>query len=167
MNNNTPSPATPGHSDHPPDAEEVWFAGCHSDVGGGAVENDVEHSLANISLRWMVKQVVISQCGIKFDQGALGKAYINVPNIIPGVPSTSSASPGEDNREIQAQKLEVGADIHDELKIQWRWWLLEIIPMKYMWQEDNGKFGSKWGYVLAKVALWSERVILTCVETLS
>ena len=27
--------------------EEVWFAGCHSDVGGGAVEDAVRYLLAD------------------------------------------------------------------------------------------------------------------------
>ncbi|KAF8627442.1 hypothetical protein AX17_006256, partial [Amanita inopinata Kibby_2008] len=46
------------------DVLEVWFAGCHSDVGGGAVLNGSPHSLANITLRWMVREVMTSQCGV-------------------------------------------------------------------------------------------------------
>jgi len=33
------------------DLLEVWFAGCHCDVGGGAVRNEERHRLANIPLR--------------------------------------------------------------------------------------------------------------------
>ena len=58
--------------------QEVWFAGCHSDVGGGAVEDTVRYSLGDISLRWMVKQVVLSQCGILFDTAALRRADIDI-----------------------------------------------------------------------------------------
>ncbi|KAG9085358.1 hypothetical protein FRC07_013392, partial [Ceratobasidium sp. 392] len=36
--------------------EEVWFAGAHTDVGGGSVKNGERYSLARISLRWMVRQ---------------------------------------------------------------------------------------------------------------
>lgn len=68
-----------------PPVLEVWFAGCHCDVGGGVVENTVPYSLADISLRWMVKQVYLSQCGIIFDTGALGKANI-VPPVVVTVP---------------------------------------------------------------------------------
>jgi len=46
-----------------PDIKEVWFAGCHSDIGGGAVCNDVEQSLSNISLRWMVREIIASGLG--------------------------------------------------------------------------------------------------------
>ena len=58
--------------------QEVWFAGCHSDVGGGAVEDSVRYSLGDISLRWMVKQVIISQCGIRFDAAAMKRADIDI-----------------------------------------------------------------------------------------
>jgi len=61
-----------------PAVQEVWFAGCHSDVGGGAVEDTVRYSLGEISLRWMVKQVVLSQCEIKFDAAALRRADIDI-----------------------------------------------------------------------------------------
>jgi uncharacterized protein (DUF2235 family) len=43
---------------HPPirwqDAEEVWFAGCHSDVGGGYAPDKA--SPADVSLRWMLEE---------------------------------------------------------------------------------------------------------------
>ena len=56
--------------------QEVWFAGCHSDVGGGSVEDTFRYSLGDISLRWMVKQVRLSGCGIMFDPAALIRADI-------------------------------------------------------------------------------------------
>ncbi|KAG8925575.1 hypothetical protein FRC00_003842 [Tulasnella sp. 408] len=37
---------------------EVWFAGCHADVGGGSTKNDDIHTLANPSLQWMVSEVL-------------------------------------------------------------------------------------------------------------
>ena len=61
---------------------EVWFPGCHSDVGGGSVEDTVRYSLGDISLRWMVKQVLLSDCGIIFDDEALWKADIDVSTIV-------------------------------------------------------------------------------------
>ena len=74
---------TPSRTSDPlPAVEEVWFAGCHSDVGGGAVEDTVRYSLADVSLRWMVKQVILSQCGIKFDAAALRRADIDVSTIV-------------------------------------------------------------------------------------
>lgn len=55
----------------PSDVMEVWFPGCHSDVGGGNVKNSLKVSLAQITLRWMVEQVILSNCGIVFDEEAL------------------------------------------------------------------------------------------------
>jgi len=164
-----------------PAVEEVWFVGCHSDVGGGAVEDTVRYSLADISLRWMLKQVILSQCGIKFDATALRRADIDVSTIIPlgptqptveqvwrkksgveaGVSSpTSPGSSGEDGsmeytirkgeeKDVEAQawprEQDGLTDIHDQLKSQPMWWPLELMPMKFIWQEANGRWKSKWG----------------------
>jgi len=70
---------------------EVWFAGCHSDVGGGSVEDVVRYSLGDISLRWMVKQVLLSDCGIMFDDAALARADIDVSTIIFTSPAQQNA----------------------------------------------------------------------------
>jgi uncharacterized protein (DUF2235 family) len=43
--------------------EQVWFAGVHSDVGGGYSEDQC--SLSDITLKWMVEKAV--HCGLKFD----------------------------------------------------------------------------------------------------
>lgn len=36
------------------DVDEVWFSGCHADVGGGSHHNRVQNSLSFIPLRWMI-----------------------------------------------------------------------------------------------------------------
>lgn len=38
-----------------------------TDVGGGECKDDRVHSLSNISLRWMLREIARSQCGILFD----------------------------------------------------------------------------------------------------
>jgi len=48
------------------DVREVWFAGCHADVGGGSVPNDTENSLARTSLRWMILECFRTGTGILF-----------------------------------------------------------------------------------------------------
>jgi uncharacterized protein (DUF2235 family) len=50
--------------------EQVWFAGVHSDVGGGYSAS--ERGLANVSLRWMVNRVS-DNCGIELDLMPLAK----------------------------------------------------------------------------------------------
>ena len=171
--------------------QEVWFAGCHSDVGGrcsafyhrlllshsdgffsegGAVADDCRYSLADISLRWMVKQVVFSQCGILFDHTALRRADIDISNIIftdphqptvgdlwkkgPQVSEPSAAASNHENddrangdgvTEPWPVDQDALTDSHDQLKSQKVWWMLELFPMKYAWQEANGKWNAKWG----------------------
>ncbi|TCD70154.1 hypothetical protein EIP91_004624 [Steccherinum ochraceum] len=206
------------------DVLEVWFSGCHSDVGGGSVPDSTLHSLSDITLRWMVRQVVLSQCGISFDSDALARAKI--PNSVftgvgfpvtppvPGmgagsgsgmagtqttlklkpvddnesekekekekgnpnanangeaenpfaspkppaqklsleVPSTDNA-PGDDGASQTSNALtEVDAvqPIHDELQLKWAWWLLEIIPMKYSYQDGKGRWHTKFGVHLGE-----------------
>ncbi|KAJ8494661.1 hypothetical protein ONZ45_g13155 [Pleurotus djamor] len=54
----------PREGDARGDVKEVWFAGTHSDVGGGNIEN---HSLANFgpSLRWMMQEA--EKRGLRFE----------------------------------------------------------------------------------------------------
>ncbi|CUA73009.1 putative protein YEL023C [Saccharomyces cerevisiae S288c] [Rhizoctonia solani] len=55
------------------DIKEVWFKGEHSDVGGGSAgpENDNYSMLSNISLRWMIRQILECRVGILFDHLAI------------------------------------------------------------------------------------------------
>ncbi|KAF8879291.1 hypothetical protein BD779DRAFT_1447023, partial [Infundibulicybe gibba] len=56
----------------PTDIEEVWFAGCHCDVGGDQVlSNDTKTNLARIPLRWMIRECFKSNSGIIFDTEGL------------------------------------------------------------------------------------------------
>jgi len=50
----------------PTDIYEVWFMGCHCDVGGGAVANGTRNALARIPLRWMIRQCFLAKTGIMF-----------------------------------------------------------------------------------------------------
>ena len=40
---------------------------------------------------------------------------------------------------------DVLTDSHDELWLRKVWWMLELFPMKYAWQEASGKWNAKWG----------------------
>jgi hypothetical protein len=133
---------------------------------GGSVADDCRYSLAGISLRWMVKQVVLSQCGILFDHAALRRADIDIANVFtdhqqPTVkdlwkrePQTSKSpspapdhedSDGEDAAETWPTNQDVLTDSHDQLKAKKAWWMLEMLPMKYAWQDAKGKWHAKWG----------------------
>ncbi|KAG5351898.1 hypothetical protein C0989_004619 [Termitomyces sp. Mn162] len=65
------------------DVEEVWFAGCHCDVGGGSVANKTRHSLARISLRWMVRECFKANTGIMFDTDALRTIGLDPTTLYP------------------------------------------------------------------------------------
>ncbi|KDR82959.1 hypothetical protein GALMADRAFT_238664 [Galerina marginata CBS 339.88] len=121
----------------PDDVLEVWFSGCHSDIGGGAVTNETVSSLANISLRWMVREAMLASCEIKFDAAALERANINLE-----LEPTS-----EDIEMDQADALE---PLHDELKLDPLWWLLEIVPLQYSWQDGQNVWHREWSFHLGR-----------------
>jgi len=162
-NEHSPTSSTPSDFPH---VQEVWFAGCHSDVGGGSVDDTFRYSLGDISLRWMVKQVKLSGCRIEFDPDALRRADIDVAAILLAgpmeattIPSAPLAPHGEEGSEddlirreskaeILSQVPEVQADIHDELGtfgfssfFSWTklvYWFLEICPATFIWQDAGG-----------------------------
>ena len=180
------SPATAAPPEHLPAVQEVWFAGCHSDVGGGAVEDTVRYSLGDVSLRWMIKQVVLSKCGIRFDAAALERADIDVSTTalacptqqtvdqlwkwkseaVPA-PSTLLAPSEEDGSEEDLipkgkgkddvaevwPQEDIMADTHDKLKSQPWWWILELVLMKFAWQEADGTWKSKLGYPVTSLSI--------------
>ena len=172
------------------DVLEVWFAGCHSgqfkfhklvfvnllrvlpDIGGGNVQDDVKVSLAQITLHWMVEQVIQSQCGILFDSDELARIGFILPphspqilpdsniNGLPLVPSKIQTTPNAiDTSGSVVQKLRneptpsleaypersnAIAPLFDELKINKLWWLLEILPASNSWQDHNWVWHNKW-----------------------
>lgn len=65
------------------DVLEVWFAGCHADVGGGAVPNEERHMLSRVPLRWMIRQCFECDTGILFDTAALAETGIDVQTLWP------------------------------------------------------------------------------------
>ncbi|KAJ4490904.1 hypothetical protein J3R30DRAFT_3694791 [Lentinula aciculospora] len=75
------------NKDHsqPTDVEEVWFAGCHCDVGGGSVSNDTTINLARIPLRWMIRECFKTNTGILFDCNGLRGLGMNPDALYPEV----------------------------------------------------------------------------------
>ncbi|KAH8987748.1 hypothetical protein EDB86DRAFT_2949147 [Lactarius hatsudake] len=136
------------------DLKEVWFAGCHTDVGGGSTPDSTKHSLANIPLRWMVQEVMREECGIQFDLNAL--ARWNIPVTVGRDPSTSGApSQGSENGKGRTEgsatesdridALDIVQPIHDDLVDVPVWWLLEVIPTEFTYQNAQGKWVTNWG----------------------
>ncbi|KXN92070.1 hypothetical protein AN958_10122 [Leucoagaricus sp. SymC.cos] len=67
------------------DVEEVWFAGCHCDVGGGSVPNDTRPNLAHIPLRWMIREMFKMNTGIIFKSEMLRVIGIYPERLYPEV----------------------------------------------------------------------------------
>ncbi|KAK2462564.1 hypothetical protein APHAL10511_005407 [Amanita phalloides] len=65
--------------------EEVWFAGCHCDIGGGSVENGTRYSLARIPLRWMVRECFKAKTGILFNTTSLFDIGLDPNSVYPQV----------------------------------------------------------------------------------
>lgn len=65
------------------DVLEVWFTGAHADVGGGAVKNEERHKLAQIPLRWMIRQCFECDTGIMFKAHRLAEEGIDVHTLYP------------------------------------------------------------------------------------
>ncbi|KAK7036089.1 DUF2235 domain-containing protein [Favolaschia claudopus] len=69
----------------PTDIEEVWFSGCHCDVGGGSVDNETVQNLARIPLRWMVRECFKMKSGIMFDCEGLRSIGLDPACLYPEV----------------------------------------------------------------------------------
>ncbi|KAF8829500.1 hypothetical protein HHX47_DHR3000528 [Lentinula edodes] len=69
----------------PTDVQEVWFAGCHCDIGGGAVKNDTRNSLARIPLRWMIRECFKVGTGIMFHQEILKQVGLDPEGLWPHI----------------------------------------------------------------------------------
>ncbi|KAJ6511738.1 hypothetical protein DFH09DRAFT_1049688 [Mycena vulgaris] len=144
------------------DVEEVWFAGCHCDVGGGALPNATRNSLARIPLRWMIRQCFLLDTGILFHADMLRLVGMDPATLYPHVlarpPPILQARQESQRSERTAGSAVVDCDfgseeeedlvdaltpINDELKRVKLWWLLEIIPQTLRYQENNDLWKQK------------------------
>lgn len=123
----------------------AWFLNfIHDpDVGGGSVTDITKNSLAQIPLRWMVRQVITANCGIQFDETAFAR------NGLPELSSFASCAPTKaSEEELALNKANALEPIHDQLKKKPFWWLLEIIPLHFSWQNSKGVWNTDYGYVI-------------------
>lgn len=95
-----------GHSE-PQDYLQVWFAGVHSDVGGGYPET--ESGLSKFPLLWMLDEAV--KCGLTVDQRAVHQLAWGIQRK--GSPFSYVAP-------------DATSILHDSMSIGWR--ALEFIP---------------------------------------
>ena len=90
------------------DVKEVWFAGVHSDVGGGYPEED--NTLSMIPLQWMIEEA--RREGLLIDPGRYAR-------VLGGQACGQEVSFAPD----------AGAKTHESLTGPW--WIVEFLPMNY------------------------------------
>lgn len=110
----------------PQDVKQVWFAGVHSDIGGGYPED--ESALAKIPLGWMVGEA--REHGLQF-RDRLVKYLVD------------GDKPDNHPRDYTAP--DPAADQHDSMNPAWR--LLEVLPKRSKWRDDPEKRGGLGAYL--------------------
>ncbi|KIP04937.1 hypothetical protein PHLGIDRAFT_75091 [Phlebiopsis gigantea 11061_1 CR5-6] len=137
------------------DVKEVWFAGCHCDVGGGSVPNMTHHNLARIPLRWMVRQCFLADTGIRFhaarlrgiglDPGALYPTVRERPEGLYLRPGTTVPDGGAGARlsEEEEDLADALCPIYDQLALRRGWWALEVVPLRHRVQLEDDSWVSE------------------------
>jgi len=69
------------------DVKEVWFAGCHCDIGGGSIPNGTPHKLSRIPLRWMIRECARTGSGVLFDPECLKTLGLNPDRLTTSPPA--------------------------------------------------------------------------------
>ncbi|KAF8996537.1 hypothetical protein BDQ17DRAFT_1429684 [Cyathus striatus] len=157
----------------PTDVVEVWFSGCHCDVGGGSVRNGTRPNLARIPLRWMIRECFKTKSGIIFETNGLRRLGLDpsclYPDVLPRSPALPSGGitqpipPKEQSKaeiaaaaEAEMQETEEQLDlkdsmspVYDQLSLHWFWWILELLPMWHRWQLSNDSWIYRLGSTLA------------------
>ncbi|KAK8847716.1 hypothetical protein IAR55_005575 [Kwoniella newhampshirensis] len=95
-------------------SKEVWFLGCHSDVGGGNDENG-QASLSNITFRWMLREA--EHCGLKLDApNVLLQSALDVPPVAKYIESIPNLSPLVD--ELKQHFFHRLIQLHEQAEIR-------------------------------------------------
>lgn len=110
------------------DSKEVWFAGVHSDIGGGYPE--AESGPAKTVLNWMMGEA--KENGLRFDQE---KSDLLVLGQNPSNSTFDYTGPDS------------SADLHDSMTVAWR--VLEFLPKRTKWQEWPARL-SLFGFFLPR-----------------
>ncbi|KIO25633.1 hypothetical protein M407DRAFT_25010 [Tulasnella calospora MUT 4182] len=111
---------------------EVWFAGNHSDIGGGYDPDESEGNTSNPSLVWMLNQILQTQVPIFFNKNAIldSQQWLGAEEL-----------PKEDKPRIDVlagfrpvysrftTKTPVRAPLHDEFRGNFApiWWIIEVL----------------------------------------
>jgi hypothetical protein len=153
----------------------IEFRALFADVGGGSTADGEPHALSSISLRWMVREAATAACNLRFAPGVLERLGIASHSVGPHngctppttdvltdgttkpmlgqATSTSqgeSAIPVADLDPSTLDAVDALAPEHDELALRRHplWWIFEILPLSYLYQDSNGAWIRRWRCVL-------------------
>jgi hypothetical protein len=87
----------------------------------------------------MMREIVASQCGIIFDEEALRRYGIDLISF-PLLPAQA------DPEKTGPDAADAVQPIYDELQIRPMWWILEVMPMRYSYQDGEGRWKHDWRY---------------------
>ncbi|KAJ6084364.1 hypothetical protein N7486_011164 [Penicillium sp. IBT 16267x] len=129
--------------DGPPvDIKEVWFAGNHSDIGGGyGLEKGQKHLLSDTALNWMLQEVL----NLEGSESKLQFQTLNVDDVS----KAENAFPGKEEPGTDAFSLRRKTNQpHDTLRfghgtpfiMVLLWWILEILPIFTRLELEHGKW---------------------------
>lgn len=99
-----------------------------------------------------MQEIVRANCGILFDYDAF--AQWEIPTTIgqgDSSPANRASGSGEPITDNQADAVDDVQPIHDQLKAMPLWWILEIIPTSYTYQNLKDKWVTKWRLVITPV----------------
>lgn len=126
------------------DVREVWFRGEHSDIGGGSAgpiytpsktpgqPDQIDRTmLSNITLRWMIRQIIECKTGILFDYTAVDE--YRAMGVLESPPSLDQAATCWDGvrrveESIKLDKEDIKRPIYDSIGWSMLWNPLELAP---------------------------------------
>jgi len=81
-----------------------------------------------------VREVIASKCGVSFDPASLARAGIDI-------------SPERTPHEMEMDDKDCLQPMNDELVKTKMWWVLEIFPLHFTWQDVQGDWHTNYGWV--------------------
>jgi len=113
----------------------------------------------------MIEQIIASECGILFEdeelrtlgiimpvkaaqnRTTLDSPAIKEPDTVSNLQRCNVGSSGSATRPSSSSDPEFEdaiAPLFDDLQTTRAWWSLEIIPLPWSWQDEDGKWHVKW-----------------------
>ncbi|GFF64725.1 hypothetical protein CNMCM6936_005056 [Aspergillus lentulus] len=154
-------------TDNVQDIEEVWFPGCHTDIGGGWPLRPGEYALSHVPLVWMVHNA--QKAGLRFEPEKLRRfvcssdaagdhAEHSQGGNTPGTMNNGAAQneqEGDDGKQSPASDFEcflhkssTDSRMHDALRfgkgVRWTtvlsWKVMEYLPFRRMDLQEDGSW---------------------------